>query len=820
MTGQESAATTTAAIKRASSTATYYSIVGDVTRPARRSLAAAFASAAVAFGLLALTQPEPSRAHAFLVRSSPAPGARLATSPRALVFQFTEAFVPASDRIVVRRADGEVVEIGRPRQIGTVLRQPLPHSLKGVFVVNWRVLSADGHLSTGEFSFAVGASGPLPELAGTSAKTPWPDVIASWLFFAGLALALGGLVSETFVWRRVRELEPQHTRAPVGAGLALAAAASLVQLILLAGTRSGGGFSAGLDFNAVWRALDARPGFLTSVVLAALVWAALLAEWPRTRLLALLPLGAAVTGTALRGHSGTAGHWWAVPADALHLAGAALWVGALAHLVLVLRRVGRERLRWTLTAGARRYARLALPTVLVVAASGVLTAFAQFTSVSQLVETGYGKSLLVKSALFALALALALAARLRALPQGPQLLDRLTVGATATLATVFLVLAFLVPADPLRLGGLALLAAPLVYLLVLVRRMRRDRAGMDPAARVRVYVRLLVAALLALFASGAVTALAQSHTPREPIDAERDLLVRGILLALALALALAALFRALPESRRLRFALLRKLTAGEVAALAGVLLAVGLLVNLAPPRSSAAARLPVLGPPPLEGPAVRLADLAGQLVVGLAATERELQFAILRPGGEPAASARLTAEAERPGKLSADLYPRRCGPGCFTIRFRLPPGRTVISARVSAPGWAGGIARFEVPWPLSRERPELLRRVTLAMRRVPTLLLMEAVTSGPGSSARPAGYRLSGKRLLATELYRGGAVDVRVLGREKGLTELAFALPGSGIWYRMWIDKGYRVRRETIVSPGHLIRRTFEYPGSPPKKRR
>src|SRR5439155_5542406 len=96
-------------------------------------------------------------------------------------------------------------------------------------------------------------------------------------------------------------------------------------------------------------------------------------------------------------------------------------------------------------------------------------------------------------------------------------------------------------------------------------------------------------------------------------------------------------------------------------------------------------------------------------------------------------------------------------------------------------------------------------------------------TSGPGSSTAPTLYRLSGRALMQTELFAGGGVDVRPIAHARGLTEIAFALPGSSVWYRMWIDNRFRLRRESIVDPGHLIRRTFSYPrtgASPSSPRR
>lgn len=653
----------------------YYSSVGDCslscshTRArARRTVVALVASAT-----LALALPPLAGAHSFLIRSTPQAGARLASSPSGLVLYFSEPYVRSSERVSIRHADGGDLKLSPATGSGTVVRQPLPARLKGAFVVSWRVLSDDGHLSVGEFAFAVGAGGALPVPKASSARTPWSQVVASWLFFVGLALALGGLASERFVWRT------SARRAPIFVGLVLAALGALGELVLIAGGRVGGGFRAGLSWGALTEGIQTRPESLTLVVLVAIAAAAALVADPRTRVLALAPLLAAAAVTALRGHSGTSGHWWAVVADAIHLIGAALWVGALLYLVLVVARSGDRGA--ALGEGIHRYSRLALPTVVLILVSGVLTALAEFGSVGELLDTSYGRTLVVKSGLVVVALLFAASARRWALSQNP----------------------------------------------------------------------------------------------------------------------------------RIRLPLLRRLTAGETVTLLGVLAAVALLVNLAPPRSSAARQLPDLGPPPLSGPAVRLADLAGQLVVGLAATERELQFTVVQPSDQFGSSVKLSAEAERPGRPDADLYPRPCGDGCFSIRFRLPTGTTVVQATVSAEEWDGGKVRFEIPSPVPPEQPALLRRVSRAMRAVPNLELTETVRSGPSSAAQPARYTLTGKAFMATELYGSGAVDVRPISNADGLTVLTFALPGSNIWYRIWIDRSNRLRREVIVSPGHLIKRAFAY---------
>jgi len=174
----------------------------------------------------------------------------------------------------------------------------------------------------------------------------------------------------------------------------------------------------------------------------------------------------------------------------------------------------------------------------------------------------------------------------------------------------------------------------------------------------------------------------------------------------------------------------------------------------------------------------------------------------------------LSADALTPDLHLSRLYPRSCGPECFTIAYRLRPGKTVITAHVGSSVWQGGDAEFVVPSPIPAAEPQLLRRVVERLRNTRTVHLTERVTSGPASAARPASYTLGGRSFLATDAFASGAVDVRPISHRAGLTEVVFALPGSDIWYRFWLDADDRLVREQIVDQGHFIRRSFSYSGS------
>lgn len=637
-----------------------------------RRLRAVSIVAVVAAAATAL--PGAAQAHATLVDSDPPAGARLASPPARIVLRFDEAYVPGSQRVSLRRTDGQAVPLPPVAGSGARIVQRLPGGLRGIFVVSWSVLSDDGHLVAGDFAFSVATPGAIPAAFTSSSTPPRSDVVTSWLFFVGLALALGGILSERLVWRT------PPARAPVLAGIGLAALTSAAWFVLLAGDRANGGVGAGLHGGALRAAAESRPGALTLGVIGLLAAAAALASLPRARAVALLPLAAAGALVAVRGHAGTSGSEWAPVADSIHLLAAAAWTGALAHLVLVLLRAPEARSRDAVP--VRRYSELALPTVLVVLATGILTALAEFRNLASVLDTAYGKTLLVKALLVAAALGLALGSRLFAL---------------------------------------------------------RGNPGIE-----------------------------------------------------------------LP--------LLRRLTLGELAAVVAVLAAAGLLVNLAPPRTTAAATASGVAPASAGGPALRLAGFAGRVAVALAVTRQELEFIVLPPGGRPPTGFELTAEAERRGGTGTTLYPRSCGEGCFSIRYRPRPGTTTIAATVASPSSPAATVRFAIPGPPPPARPDILRRMKASLRDERSVTVVERLSAGPGTPSTTSTFHLTGPGLLAADPLES-PVDVRVLGREHGLTELSFAAADGTAWYRAWLDARDRLRREQIVRPGLLGERTISYGG-------
>ena len=371
---------------------------------------------------LALLVPAVADAHAFLLRSEPAAGSELARPPRSVRLFFDEGVRPAPDIEVVRNGGGSVlagrpfVPAGKPTQIVLPLR---PHLERGDYTVRWREIDVDdGHLIAGVFAFKVGAGGPPPSaslLAG-SGNPPFRTLATRWLLLVGLLVAAGTAMFSLLVWRpvlrtgatgllkaRLRVAEP----VILAVALALAALAAFLSVALEPGT-SGTTYGHRMEIGAVVAGAAALAA-VASFRLTALIRVAGIAAL----VLLVLPT---VTGHALQ-HGVL--REVSVPADLVHLAAAAFWIGGSLELVLVAPFVLHDPDAQGRRTGLQlvlRYSRLAVIAVPLVGLSGVIRAFGELSSLDQLWTTGYGRTLLVKTGILAALIALGWLNRYRLTP--------------------------------------------------------------------------------------------------------------------------------------------------------------------------------------------------------------------------------------------------------------------------------------------------------------------------------------------------------------------------------------------------------------------
>ena len=123
--------------------------------PLRGALAAGLVLVAVA-----LWAPR-AAAHALVLESSPRVNEALAASPARIFLRFNSRIEKGLSSIRVMGPAGRPVPlpVAAPDRSPDRLVAPLPTLQPGTYLVRWKVLSADGHVTEGVFRFTV-ASGP------------------------------------------------------------------------------------------------------------------------------------------------------------------------------------------------------------------------------------------------------------------------------------------------------------------------------------------------------------------------------------------------------------------------------------------------------------------------------------------------------------------------------------------------------------------------------------------------------------------------------------------------------------------------------------
>ncbi len=356
--------------------------------------------------------PSAAWAHAGLTTADPPPGATLGAAPTEVRLTFSEQPVAALSTIAVVDRRGRSYQTGRPA-VGEVapltLVVPVRALGKGVYTVRWRVDSAvDGHATTGAFSFGVQVPPPSATAPGgttTRAVSSVLEVIARWIFLIGLIALLGAAAAET------------DRFGDGGRGDALLASGgwllALVGLVLLAiAQRSNAGVSlSALLRSPVGHALIWRTVAIAAAGLALLV-ALRLGRWRRVGFacVGIAALAAIVVHVA-NGHA-AASKWTSaitVVAQTAHFGAAGVWIGGLVALLVGLRRVTSP----PASVAVRRFARLATLALALVIVTGILRAFSELRTWSELWTTGYGRAVLIKLFLVAVIAALALRNRRR-----------------------------------------------------------------------------------------------------------------------------------------------------------------------------------------------------------------------------------------------------------------------------------------------------------------------------------------------------------------------------------------------------------------------
>ena len=398
------------------------------TAPARRrgrvlSAVLLICSVLGALLLLDVLTARPASAHASLVTTTPADGARLETAPTEVTLQFSEAVSLGAGYARVLDGGGERVDAGDADVRDGVVTVPLPADLpEAGYVVTYRVISADSHPISGAYSFAVGDA-ELLETGSVGAGDSIDPLIAvllplaRWLGYAGIALALGVPLALATCWPGGWGVA--RLRRAALAGLGAVVVGAVLSLLAQGPYAAASGLGSLLDAQLIGTTVDSGFGrtLLIRVVLAVLLAVVLARGWrpdraPSTGALVaggVLAVGLAVSVAAVGHPVAGALPGLAVATSTVHLAAMAGWLGGLVALFAGLLRPGTPA--GELDGALARWSRLAGGYVAALAVTGVLQSVREVGSFTALVSTSYGWVLVAKLAVVLLVLVAALVSR-------------------------------------------------------------------------------------------------------------------------------------------------------------------------------------------------------------------------------------------------------------------------------------------------------------------------------------------------------------------------------------------------------------------------
>ena len=360
------------------------------------------AALAILVGVLALCTTAAS-AHATLESSSPADGQSVLTSPSEIRITFSEAVTTISGGLSVLDADGKTVDVGNSEVVGgRTLVAPISETLSdGTYVATYRVLSADGHPVSGSLLFAVGA-GALDRSAqpSSSGDRLWEIIggISRFIMYLAALIAAGVAFFLAFIHDRAEDRWRIVPFVRIGSILALLSAIGIVmsQAALLTGKGAG----AVTNSNVLRDVLNQHLGWSLALLMIGLAAIHLSTDIPKKVVAKSLALSGGLAATvsfAVWGHatelSPTA---ISLAADAIHATAAALWLGGLVGLVMVLSLRTPETVR--ATAGIiGRFSRMAFWSVIALTLAGLtLTITGSNASLNSILTTTWGQLVLAK----------------------------------------------------------------------------------------------------------------------------------------------------------------------------------------------------------------------------------------------------------------------------------------------------------------------------------------------------------------------------------------------------------------------------------------
>ncbi len=162
-------------------------------------------------GLLAVLGAGPAAAHSVLLQTSPARGGTVPVAPTSVALTFNEMPQGEFSTIHVIGPDGQRRDNGHVQVVNDVVTEPLAGTRPpGRYVVDWRVVSADGHPVSGQFTFTAQAAATQVIARSAAAQAPPAKSSSNTGVIIGVvaAVVVVGVVGVIFLRRRPRRPDP------------------------------------------------------------------------------------------------------------------------------------------------------------------------------------------------------------------------------------------------------------------------------------------------------------------------------------------------------------------------------------------------------------------------------------------------------------------------------------------------------------------------------------------------------------------------------------------------------------------------------------
>ena len=359
--------------------------------------------------LVALVFPAAASAHATLQSTTPRFGTEQQRGPAVGRLHFDQHVKILPGAIKVLNGVGRNFA-GPARTEGSDVVAPVRPLKLGAYTVRWQAVSADSHVVSGVWTFGVRVpAASVNDAYGAGGPTRSEHVVR-WLWFLGIALAIGALGLRLIVLRGLevpRELDRKISVA-AGLGAVVALHAGIAAFSLRAEDALQLPFGKFLygDLSPM-AATRFGSAFVTMTLGFALVLALVYLSWLLDRVAFLVPAFVLsllfAGGLSLSGHDAVdpGSSWKTEIADWVHISAASLWIGALATMAALLW-FGAPQLR---REAFLRFARLATVLIVLVLSAGIYLSIVRLPHLHDLWTESYGQVLLVKIGLVCVALA-------------------------------------------------------------------------------------------------------------------------------------------------------------------------------------------------------------------------------------------------------------------------------------------------------------------------------------------------------------------------------------------------------------------------------